>query len=170
MLLNMAARHNAALAHLGISTGSSPMYETAAPPQELQHDKGADEGIGLRSFLLDRYKRGKLPASTLSTLCWHATRAGAANVADLACSPSQSEKHAADHVRRAIAVRAKNTFYIAQAPMKCNEEAGVQRLLCEFPMNLPHVDFARQYKEAPDQFKVALHGDPPPPLTVGTRW
>ena len=155
----MAGRHAAALAYLGMSTGSSPMYTTAAPPQELQHDKGADEGIGLRSFLLDRYKRGKLPASTLSTLCWHATRAGAANVADLACSPSQSEQHAADHVRRAIAVRAKSTFYIAQVPMKSDEEPGVQRLLCEFPMNLPHADFARQYNKAPDQFKIALHGD-----------
>ena len=137
----------------------------AAAPLPLQddamgatHGMGADGGLGLRLFLLDRYKRGLMPASTLASLCWHATRAGASNVADLACKPD-SVTAAADHVRRAISARAKSTFYIAQVPMKSSGDEGEQRRLCEFPMNLPHDDFARQYKEAPDEFNIALHAD-----------
>ena len=160
----MAARHTAELAGLAIPGSSSnrPIDQphgvgAVASLLQDQPRMGSDEGKGLRGFLLDRYKRGTLPASTLAALCWHATRAGAANVADLASSPSDSE-HAADHVRRAIAARAKDTFYVAKIPMKCSDEVGEQRRLVDFPMNLPHEDFARQYKEDAGQFQISLHG------------
>ena len=43
----------------------------------------ADSGAGLRSFLLGQYKEGKMAASFVTTVAFHATNAGAEGVRDL---------------------------------------------------------------------------------------
>ena len=111
---------------------------------------GNDGGAGLRRHLTDRYKHGKLTARSLSTIAWHACRAGATGIEDLALDPSSS--NAATHVRRALGARAKSTFYWFDLPLWDHKEE--ERMLFSFPICLPHEEFASLYKLSPSDFHV----------------
>ena len=65
---------------------------------------------------MGQYKSGKMPATTVAQVAWHATRAGAAGVADLAFDPKIAHRHA-ELLARAIDTRAASTFYHAPVPL-----------------------------------------------------
>ena len=144
----MAARAAAAqfyLAQHGV--GEAP---AAARPGPRRRDPGADDGEGLRRHLLQRYKLGKMTAASLCTIAWHATRAGAKGVDDLA-SPPDSTNHA-EFLRSAINARQAKTFYFAKVPLWDQEKE--ERCLFPFPMALPHEEFARLYPSSPGDYDV----------------
>ena len=119
-------------------------------PRAAPAENDNDGGAGLRRHLMDRYKHGKLTARSLCTIAWHATRAGAKGIEDLALDPSSS--NAAAHVRRAVGARAKSTFYWFDLPLWDHKEE--ERLLFSFPICLPHEEFASLYKLSPSDFHV----------------
>ena len=111
-------------------------------------------------YLLKQYKAGKMPATGVAQLAWHATRAGAVGVADLAFDPQISHKHA-ELLAKAIDTRAASTFYHAGVPLWSHAEE--RRFISTFPMNLPHEEFARQYASTPTEFHIAEQADPQVP-------
>lgn len=58
-----------------------------------------------------QFKAGKMPATGVAQLAWHATRAGATGVADIAFDPRIAHQHA-ELLARAINTRAAGTFLI----------------------------------------------------------
>ena len=115
-----------------------------------------DGGMGMRKHLLTRYKQGKLTASSLTTICWHAVRGGHAGLDDLALHPEAT--NAADFLRRAIGVRAAETFYHGSVPMWDHEEQ--ERQLFSLPFCLPHEEMSREFALDPSPFIVAEQTDP----------
>ena len=110
--------------------------------------------------LLKQYKAGKMSATAVAQLAWHATRAGATGVADIAFDPSIAHQHA-ELLARAIDTRAAATFYHAPVPLWSHAEE--HRFICTFPMNLPHEEFARQYAISPIDFQIDQQEDPQVP-------
>ena len=153
----MAGRHAAALAFLE----ESLVATDCAPPAALQ-GAGRDDGAGLRKYLLQQYKVGKMSATAVAQIAWHATRAGAVGVADLAFDPQISHKHA-ELLAQAISTRAAATFYDAGVPLWSHAEE--YRFVSSFPMNLPHEEFARQHASNPTDFQIANQEDPQVPPT-----
>eukprot|EP00969_Alexandrium_andersonii_P300533 13286691-Alexandrium_andersonii.AAC.1 len=120
------------------------------------HLPPSDGGQGLRSFLLDQFKSGRMSATTVCTLAWHATAGGATNVADLAHDPASS--HQAEVLMRAIGARAASTFFYTDIPLWDHIEE--QRVVERFPFDLPHEHFATLFAQKPSDFKVELLDDP----------
>eukprot|EP00969_Alexandrium_andersonii_P374177 15485600-Alexandrium_andersonii.AAC.1 len=85
----MAGR--AAAFHVGQGAASS---SSPGPPTKSRLEP--DGGVGLRKYLLQQYHQGKLSAYALCTTAFHATKAGAANMEDLAMDPTGS--HQAERV------------------------------------------------------------------------
>ena len=148
----MASRHMHAQqivqGEFGQTSGSAKRPRTS---QSTAPD--GDAGEGLRSYLLHQYKVGKLSSEAVCTLAYHAKRAGATNVADLACNPSL--RNQAEHLRKAIGARAERLFYEADVSMWDRVEE-VRRLV-KFPMCLPHEEFARCYSRNPDDYDLSKH-------------
>ena len=83
--------------------------------------------------------------------------AGGHGVSDLALSPSQTGGIFVTHLRRAVGIRAENSFYAASVPLWNNSTQ--QRQLEPFPFLLPHVIFADLYTKSPHLFDP-LNMDP----------
>jgi hypothetical protein len=98
---------------------------------------------GLRKYLLSQYKEGHLSAKAVCDIAWHADRAGACDVRDLAANPSSA--HAAEHLRNALNVTSENDFYFADVPM-WNHTTQVRELR-KFPMSLPHERFCEECRD-----------------------
>ena len=156
----MSARHRAALALVGggESDRVAPLPDApavtaaaaAAVAAPSQFRAGQDGGAGLRRFLVQQWKRGKLPAEDVCTMAWHATRAGGSGVADLAVDPKY--RHQAEHLVKALQVRTPDCFYMVDLPLWDHEEEV--RKVWPFPMSLPHEEFARGYAACPGDFDV----------------
>ena len=119
-----------------------------------------DFGKGLRNYLLKEFRLGRMTSEQVCTLSWHATAAGGKGVADMALKPTLT--HQAEHLRRVMNVRAKETFYVASIPMWCHTEE--LRKFTDFPFDLPHEAFARMHAQDPTCFDVLphMHDDLPP--------
>ena len=85
--------------------------ESAFPVSGAGSRFSVDGGLGLRRYLLQRYKRGLLSATDVCTLAWHSTQAGAEGIADLALHPDSSSGNFSKHLKRALKMRAASTFY-----------------------------------------------------------
>ena len=112
---------------------------------------GLDGGDGLRRYLLREFELGRLTSEAVCTLSWHASRAGAARVADLGLDPKSHKQ--AEHLRKAMDVRSPESFYTAKIPLwnKVDEE----RMLHDFPMYLPHEAFGKSFARDPKAFDPA---------------
>lgn len=122
---------------------------------DVRDTSSFDEGVGLRKFILDGYKRGKLNATDVATFAFHATAAGALGVADLAMSPQSIRDgggNCAKHVRSALGVRAKSSFYLCKIPLW--NHSTQERVTEDFPFHLPHDIFSELYNADPDTFNV----------------
>ena len=144
--------------------GSSSQMVVPPPPAPYQDPDAhatpcgpGDGGAGLRGYLLKQYKAGKLPAEAVCTLSYHAVRAGATNVADLALDPKSRKQ--AEHLRKVIEARSLQSFYVAQVPMWVEDEGtGFEgRKMVDFPMNLPHECFAKQFAQCPTDWDPSTH-------------
>ena len=100
-----------------------------------------------------------MSATAICTLSSHSTRAGAANVADIACSPDLAAHHAA-HLTHAISMRSKAAFYTATIPIW--NQATENRELLDFTMALPHEDVAICFAVTPDEFKIEKQNENDP--------
>ena len=107
-----------------------------------------DFGAGLRKYLLNEFCKGRMTSEQVCTLGWHCTAAGAQGVADLALNPKYQRQ--AEHLRRAMDVRARETFYVARIPMWDHTEE--RRTFIEFPLDLPHEAFSRLHAQDPERF------------------
>ncbi|CAK0792057.1 unnamed protein product [Prorocentrum cordatum] len=111
----------------------------------------ADGGVGLRRYLLEQCKCGQMTATAVSTTAWWATKAGAVGIDDLALHPSGT--HHSEHLSAAIQTRADTAFYTAGAPMWDSETN--RRVLVDFPVNLPHEQFAEEWFHDPSAWDPA---------------
>jgi hypothetical protein len=84
------------------------------------------------------YPSGQMSAKTLCDIAWHADRAGASNVSDLAVNPSSV--HQAEHLRNVLNTTSPSDFYFADVPMW--NHTTQHRELRKYPMSLPHERFA----------------------------
>ena len=96
-----------------------------------------------------------MPASTLCTIAWHATRAGAVGVADLGVDPKLTKQ--AEFLRVALQVRCAETFFVARVPLW--DHTKEERCVVDFPMSLPHEDFSSCFKASPESFRTDLASD-----------
>jgi len=151
----MAARQSAIVS--GALPGSFADMQPRAPAPVVIDPADTDFGAGLRSHLLQDYQSGKMDAVQLCTLAYHITRAGGQGVSDLALEPSN--RHANDHVRGVLGSRVTTAFYVTGVPMWCKTEEG--RMFLDFPINLPHEEFASCFAESPEDFKVTPDSDLP---------
>ena len=78
-----------------------------------------------------------MSAKAVCDIAWHSSKAGAANVLDLALDPSSH--HQADHLRACINARSAESFFFADVPMW--DKLKQERTLVSFPLNLPHECF-----------------------------
>jgi hypothetical protein len=127
--------------------------ESAFPVSGAGSRFSVDGGLGLRRYLLQRYKRGLLSATDVCTLAWHSTQAGAEGVADLALHPDSSSGNFSKHLKRALKMRAASTFYCASVPMW--DKDTETRYEAQFPMNLPHDIFAAEFIRDPSSFDTS---------------
>ena len=121
-----------------------------------------DNGVGLRQYLLDGYRKGRLTAKDVCTLSWHAQRAGAHGVEDISLSPLQTGGNFQSHLEQAVGLRSADSFYLASIPMWNHQDQ--QRSLEPFPFVLPHIIFRNCYIREPllfDQLNLD-HCDVPP--------
>ena len=152
----MASRHLAAIVQSSALRGDGPQnsnFSAAVADALVNHSDAASapaatgvplgSGAGLRKYLIQQYKYGKMPAVTVCTIAHFATQAGALGVADLALEPSS--QHHAEKLRRALEARSKDTFYIAPVPFMDHETSA--RKMFPFPICLPHEEFARVCRE-----------------------
>ena len=88
----------------GSSSSVVPLHDDRDEPMPLLDDTtckhGSDGGDGLRTYLLREFKCGRLSSEAVCSLAWHASRAGAANVADLGLDPKSRKQ--AEHLRKAM--------------------------------------------------------------------
>eukprot|EP00969_Alexandrium_andersonii_P341444 15093046-Alexandrium_andersonii.AAC.1 len=82
-----------------------------------------------------------MSAHTLCTIAYHSTRAGATNMEDLAIHPAST--HQAERVRAVTGTVAKEALYTIKLPMW--DHTQEKRYFSDFPVNLPHEQFARAY-------------------------
>ena len=133
--------------------GSSSRAGQVVPMSDLDAEPkfGLDSGEGLRKYMLREFKLGRMTAEAVCTLSFHACRAGATGVYDLALDPASHKQ--AEHLRHAIHMRSNESFYNASIPMwnKWNQE----RDMYKFPMYLPHEAFAKNYARDPAAFDPA---------------
>ena len=127
----------------------------AAVAAPSQFRAGQDGGAGLRKFLVQQWKYGKLSAEAVCTTAWHVTRAGRSGVADLAVDPKY--RNQAEHIARALSLRTQDFFYMVDLPLWDHHEEA--RRVWPFPMSLPHEEFARAYAACPDDFDVERADD-----------
>jgi len=113
----------------------------------------ADGGEGLRAYMLRQWKRGKISSEAVCSMSWHATRAGATGVADLALNPKLTKQ--AEHLRKALHVRAKDSFYLSRVPMW--DKVDECRKMFDFPMYLPHDAFGKNIARDPKAFDPAMN-------------
>ena len=126
--------------------------EMAEGPGIVLSKASVDGGVSLRRYILERYRSGDFSATDVCTLAHCAVQAGAEGVSDLALPPSSSSGNFSKHLKRALALRAESTFYIAEVPMFDKDTQS--RYLARFPMNLPHDIFAYEYARNPSSFDL----------------
>ena len=136
----MAARAAAALLAVSAALGGEPIVGEGRPPDPAPQQE-PDGGASFRAYLIHQYKTGTWTAKAVCVTAWHAARAGAQGISDIALSP-QSQHHA-EHLRTVLGERADNNFLMAQVPMWNKHTES--RQLVDFPMDVPHERFARLY-------------------------
>eukprot|EP00969_Alexandrium_andersonii_P188451 8327832-Alexandrium_andersonii.AAC.1 len=87
-----------------------------------------------------------MSAKTLCTIAYHGVKAGAANVEDLAVHPAATRQ--AERVRTVMGTIGIDELYTIKLPMW--DHTQEKRYLSDFPVNLPHEQFARAYAEFPE--------------------
>eukprot|EP00959_Pyramimonas_sp_CCMP1952_P403367 8451793-Pyramimonas_sp.AAC.1 len=126
--------------------------EAAGTGPEQPQKIPTDGGHGLRKFILEQYRDGEMTATMACTICHYATQAGARGVDDIASHPSQ-RSHRAEHLRKALRVRSKDSFFTAKIPMWDKDTES--RILGDFPVNLPFDVFEEEFAQDCDQFNPA---------------
>ena len=121
------------------AAGEALQLDLSAAAARQVRDSELDGGVGFRRWLLEQYKRGEMSATAVCTAAYHATRGGCLAVADLSLDPLST--HHAEHLRKAISVRASSSFYWFDMPV-WNDNTNSKSLI-RFPINLPHEQFAK---------------------------
>ena len=157
----MAARAAAALRQIASVSAGADVLGYGCP---LDPDPGdePDDGVGFRAFLISQYKSGAWPAKAVCVTAWHAMRAGAHGVSDLALDPSST--HHAEHLREALGERRNSQWFRAKIPM-WNKVREAKEII-DFPMNLPHDRFSQLYLEDPNQFNIGRYSVHRPMLLI----
>ena len=127
--------------------GRDQQHAPAVPPVPQ------DLGKGLRGYLIKEFRLGRMTSEQVCTLSWHATAAAGKGVADLALQPTLTRQ--AEHLRKVMDARAKESFYVARIPMWNHTEE--LRSFVDFPFDLPHEAFARMHAKDPTCFAVPPH-------------
>ena len=156
----MAARRSSAIASGALPGGLAalaPHAQGSTPGGGGRRREEADFGAGLRAYLLREYQLGRMDGVQLTTIAYHATRAGGQGVSDLALEPGN--RHAADHIRGVLGARVTTAFFVATVPMQCKTTESRKHM--DFPLNLPHEEFAACFAESPEQFTVDADSDLP---------
>ena len=146
IVVEMSARLSAIAS--GAVPGAVAGLAPHAPPANAADN--SDFGVGLRSYLLREYQLGKMDGVQMCTIAHHVTRAGGQGVSDLAVEPGN--RHAADHIRGVLGSRCTTAFYVARVPMWCKTSERRQHL--DFPVNLPHEEFAACFADRPEELKI----------------
>ena len=142
----MAGRAASLRASSHRASGSGSTQRHAGEGQRV-----GDGGAGLRAHLISQYRAGTLTATAVCTFAWHAVAAGAKGVEDLAYDPYGA--HQAEHLRSALGLR--RDFYVAEVPMW--DHVGEKRGIFDFPINLPHEQFASAFSANPQEFQTARY-------------
>ncbi len=110
-----------------------------------------DGGVGLRKFILSKYKRGQISARDVCGIAFWSTRAGASGVEDLAKDPRLEHGGTfTTKVLSATGARAKS-FFTCKVPL-WNHRTQSRTTDLDFPFHLPHDIFADLYKSTPQVF------------------
>ena len=133
----MAGRAAASRVELGVPSGAR---------DDEEQEGSNDGGMGLRRYLLTKYKEGRMTAADITGNAFHSMRAGALGVGDLALDPKKSA-HAAEFVRTALHIQSLCKFYYIDLPVWDNEQN--RRTHIRFPVNLPHEQFALSWADDP---------------------
>ena len=121
-----------------------------------------DNGTGLRAYLVKEFKYGNLPAIAVCSIAYHATRAGAVGVEDMAMDPES--RHQAEHLRDALNARSSAAFFVGSVPMW--DSRTEDRAFSPFPLSLPHEEFARVWAKHPWELDVANAEEDSLPATL----
>ncbi len=112
-----------------------------------------DGGVGLRAYLLDGFKRGRLTARDVCGMAYWSTKAGAHGVEDLVKDPALEHGGAfMEKVLGAVNARSKSSFYSYRVPL-WDHHTQTRTTRLQFPFHLPHDIFADLRSSHPELFE-----------------
>ena len=113
--------------------------------------KGADAGNAFVEFCLEQLYMGKISAKAMCTLCFWASRAGAAGkVKDFALSPNAKSGKFSLHIDKTVGFNPKEDgdLFKLEVPIYAKYDASRGRM--KLPMQLPHEVFSTEMETDPD--------------------